>query len=379
MTAGWRFPTFLFVPRGAMNTLKLSSLARRTGKLAASAGIAAALCAFVAPPAFALKYAAVEHHLKVDPRIPEWKPGEVASVPEEAVNLVGADVMDEICLGWAKIYRKAYPRLSVTLDLRSSGSGAPGLISGMGDLAPVGREMLPAEEKAFVDKFGYEPFRVRVATGSVGSLGKTATSVIFVDKDNPIKGLSLPELDAIYSTTRKRGHADIEKWGDLGLTGEWKDRPVHKYGLKSPNGIEWFFKINVLEMGDYKHDIEFVHGRGFTHAFNVAAEDMAQHPGGITYALLANVTPNVKVVPLSERDGGPYLAPTLANVYSHKYPLSRYVYIYVNRKPGTALQPKLKEFLKMVLSRQGQDVVAKEGVYIPLTPEVVKQELAKLE
>jgi ABC-type phosphate transport system substrate-binding protein len=362
-----------------MKTSNCLPVARRAKVLALGACAAAFCAVVVAPPAFALKYAAVEHHLKVDPRIPEWKPGKVDSVPEEAVNLVGADVMDEICLGWAKIYRKAYPRLSVTLDLRASGSGAPGLISGDGDLAPVGREMLPAEERAFVDKFGYEPFRVRVATGSVGSLGKTATSVIFVDKDNPIKGLSLAELDAIYSTTRKRGHADVEKWGDLGLTGAWKDRPVHKYGLKAPNGIEWFFKINVLEMGDYKTDIEFVKGKGFTHAFNVAAEDMAQHPGGITYAMLANVTPNVKVVPLSEKDGGPYIAPTLANVYDHKYPLSRYVYIYVNRKPGTALQPKLEEFLKMVLSRQGQDVVAKEGVYIPLMPEVVKEELAKLE
>jgi phosphate transport system substrate-binding protein len=340
---------------------------------------AVALSTLVATPAFALKYAAVEHHLKVDPSIAAWKPGEVKSVPEEEINLVGADVMDEICLGWAKIYREAYPRLSVTLDLRASGAGAPGLISGKGDLAPVGREMLPAEEKAFVDKFGYEPFRIRVATGSVGSLGKTATSIVLVDKDNPIKGLSLAQLDAIYSTTRKRGDADIKTWGDLGLSGDWATRPIHKYGLKSPNGIEWFFKIEVMQMGDYKNDIEFVKGRGFTHAFNVAAEDMAQHPGGITYALLANVTPNVKVVPLSAKDGGPYLAPTLENVYAHKYPLSRYVYLYVNRKPGTALEPKVKEFLKMVLSRQGQDVVAKEGVYIPLLPEVVKEELAKLD
>jgi len=135
----------------------------------------------------------------------------------------------------------------------------------------------------------------------------------------------------------------------------------------------------VMDMGEYKDDIQFVKGKGFTHAFNVAAEDMAKNPGGITYALLANVTPNVKVVPLSDKDGGPYLAPTLENVYSHKYPLSRYVYIYVNRKPGTPLEPKVKEFLKMVLSKQGQDVVAKEGVYIPLQPAVVKEELAKLD
>jgi len=250
---------------------RASFLSHRIKRDVARALCAIAISTIIVSAAHALKYAAIEHHLKVDPAIPVWTPGAVDVKPEEELHLVGADVMDEICLGWAKVFREAYRHLSVTLDLRASGAGAPGLIGGSGDLAPIGREMLPAEEKAFTDKFGYEPFRVRVATGSVGSLGKTATSIIMVDKDNPIKGLSLSQLDAIYSTTRKRGHADIAAWGDLGLGGEWASRPIHKYGLKSPNGIEWFFKITVLEMGDYKTDIEFVSGKGFTHAFNVAA------------------------------------------------------------------------------------------------------------
>jgi phosphate transport system substrate-binding protein len=348
-------------------------------KLVAAGLCAAALLTMAPPAAMALKYAEVEHHLQVDPAIPSWKPGPVTSVPEEELSLVGADVMDEITLGWAKLYRKAYPRLSVTMEAKSSGSGAPGLISGRADLAPVGREMLPAEEQAFVAKFGYKPFAIKVATGSVGSLGKTATSIVLVDKDNPVPGLTMAQLDAIYSTTRKRGHADITKWGDLGLTGAWKDRPIHLYGLRSPNGIEQFFKAQVMEGGDYKSNIEFVKGKGFTHAFTVAAEDMASHPGGLTYALLANVTPNVRVVPLAQNAGEPFLAPTLQNVYQHKYPLSRYVYIFVNRPPGKPLEPKVKEFLKLVLSREGQDVVAKEGVYIPLTPETVQEELKKLD
>jgi phosphate transport system substrate-binding protein len=338
-----------------------------------------ALTAVTSSPAFALKYAAVEHHLKVDPSIPKWQPGEVQSQPEEELRLVGADVMDEITLGWIKLYRKAYPRLSLTMEAKASGSGGPALTEGIADLAPVGRELLPAEEKGFVDKFGYKPMAIRVATGSVGSLGKTATSVVLVDKDNPLKGLTLAQLDAIYSKTRYRGHADITKWGDLGLGGEWGDRPIHLYGLKPVNGIEYFLKLNVLEGGEYKDNVQFVKGKGFTHAFTVAAEDMATHPGGLTYALLANVTPNVKVVPLASNDGGPFVAPTLQNVYSHRYPLSRYVYIFVNKKPGQPLEPKIKEFLKLVLSREGQDVVAKEGVYIPLTPEVVREELAKVE
>ena len=339
----------------------------------------AGLTTLVATSAFALKYAAPEHRLKVDPSIPSWKPGEVVSEPEESLNLVGADVMDEITLGWVKLYRKAYPKLSVTMEARASGTGGPALVEGKAHLAPVGRELLPAEEKSFVDKFGYKPWAIRVATGSVGSLGKTATSVVLVDKNNPIKGLTMAQLDAIYSKTRLRGHADIQTWGDLGLTGEWAQRPIHLYGLKPVNGIEQFLKGVLLKGGEYKDGIQFVKGKGFSHAFTVAAEDMGQHPGGLTYALLANVTPNVKVLPLAEKDGEPFLAPTVENVYSHRYPLSRYVYIFVNRAPGKTLEPKIKEFLKAVLSREGQDIVAREGVYIPLTPQTVREELAKLD
>jgi phosphate transport system substrate-binding protein len=265
------------------------------------------------------------------------------------------------------------------MEARASGTGGPALTEARAHLAPVGRELLPPEEKAFVDKFGYKPFAIRVATGSVGSLGKTATSVVLVDKDNPLKGLTMAQLDAIYSKTRLRGHADIKTWSDLGLKGEWAARPIHLYGLKPINGIEQFLKQRLLLGGEYKDDIQFVKGKGFTHAFTVAAEEMGQKPGGLTYALLANVTPNVKVVPLADKEGDPFLDPNVENVYSHKYPLSRYVYIFVNRPPGKPLEPKVKEFLRLVLSREGQDVVAKEGVYIPLTPEVVREELTKLE
>lgn len=350
------------------------SLSRRAALGAAAAGGVVAM----ARPALALKYAAVEHHLTVDPKLPVWVPGPVHVEPEEELNIVGADVMDEITLGWVKLMRKAYPHLSVTMEARASGSGAPALVDGRAQLAPVGRELLPAEEKAFVDKFGYKPFAVKVATGSAGSLGKTAASIILVDKDNPVRGLSLAQLDAIYSTTCKRGHKPIRTWGDVGCGGVWAGRPIHLYGLKAPNGIESYFRERVMLGGDYRTDIQFTKGRGFTHAFNVAAEDMAQHPGGLTYAMLANLTPNTRVVPLSEKDGGPYVLPTVPNVYTHRYPLARYVYIFVNRPPGRPLQPKVREFLRLVLSRQGQDVVAKEGVYIPLQDHVVREELAKL-
>jgi ABC-type phosphate transport system, periplasmic component len=239
--------------------------------------------------------------------------------------------------------------------------------------------MFPAEEKSFVDKYGYKPTPIRVATGSVGSLGKTASSVILVDKDNPIDCLSLPQLDAIYSKTRKLGYKDVKTWGDVGAKGDWASRPIHLYGLKPVNGIEQYFKVVAMDGGEYKDNIQFVKGKGFTHAFTVAAEDMASHPGGLTYALMANVTPNVKVLKLATKEGGTCYEPNVDNVYSHKYPFSRYVYIYVNKAPGKPLPPKVKEFLKLVLSKEGQQVVADERVFIPLQPEVVQEELRKLE
>src|SRR5438309_9754285 len=197
------------------------SAPRRASMRTHLAVAAAAFVAAAALPTHALKYAAPEHSLQVDPSIPSWRPGPVASEPEEELNIVGADIMDEITLGWMQIYRKQYPRLSLTMDMRASGAGAPGLVSGKGDLAPVGREMFPAERKSFVDKFGYEPLEIKVATGSVGSLGKTATSVILVDKNNPIDCLSIEQLDAVYSKTRKHGYKEVNTWGDLGATGEW--------------------------------------------------------------------------------------------------------------------------------------------------------------
>lgn len=356
-----------------MNT----GLRSRGGSWRVAVGVLAAVVLTV--PAFALKYAPPEHHLQADPTLPAWTPGPLNVHPEEEFNLVGADIMDEITLGWVKLFRRAYPRLSVTMEARASGSGVPALTAGIADAAPVGREALPKEHDAFVKKFGYEPFAIRVATGSLGSLGKTATTVILVAKDNPIRGLTFKQLDQIYSRSHKRGGDPITTWGQLGLTGEWADRPIHLYGLRPPNGIEQFVKAQVLLGGDWRDGIQFVKGQGFTHAFTVASNDMHTQLGGLTYALLANVTPDVKVVPLAAKEGEPFVAPTIETVYTHQYPLSRYVYIFVNRPPGQPLAPKTKEFLQLVLSKQGQDVVAAEGVFMPLTPEVVQEELKKLE
>ena len=341
--------------------------------------LAGAGLVMISSSADALKYAAPGPRIPVDPAIAAWKPGALTIEPEEEFNVVGADIMDEITLGWIKLFRKQYPKLSVTMEARASGTGGPALTEGGAHAAPVGRELLPAEHDAFVKKFGYEPLAIRVATGSVGSLGKTAASIIMVHKTNPIAGLTLDQIDAIYSKDRKRGHADIQTWGDLGLKGEWAARPIKLYGLRPPNGIEQFIRRVVLLGGEWKDGIQQVRTEGFTHAFNVAARDMVTNTNGLTYALLSNVTPDVKVVPLAEKAGAPFVAITQQTIYKHTYPLSRYVYIFINRPPGKPIEPKVKEFLKLVLSRQGQRVVSEEGVFLPLTSKIVRGELAKLE
>lgn len=352
---------------------------RARGRTISRALFGAAALIFLSSQALALKYAAKEHEIDADPHIPTWVAGPLQIEPRQEFHIIGSDTMDEITLEWVKRFRKAYPTLSVTMEARASGSGATGLIEGRSHIATVAREMLPHEEKAFIEKFGYPPTRFRVATGSVGSLGKTAASVVLVDRENPIAGLTMAQLDAIYSTTRKRGHKAVSTWGDLGLGGEWRDRPIHLYGLKPPNGIESYFQQVVMLGGEYKGNIEFVKGEGYTHAFTVAAERMAGSPGGLTYAMLVNVTPNVRVVPLADKAGEPFIAPTVDSIYHHTYPLSRYIYIYVNRPPGTALQPEVREFLKLVLSYQGQSAMAREGVFLPLLPGVVHEELQKLD
>ena len=357
-----------------MKKSTVSRLALTCGVIACLVGVSA----LVAPSAEALKYAKREHNIKPDRKLPVWVPAALVTEPEEEFNIAGADTMDEMVLGWAKMMRKAYPKLSVTMEARASGSGGPALTSGTAHAAQVARELLPAEEEAFVAKFGYKPTAIRVATGSAGSLGKTAASIIMVDKDNPIKCLSLQQLDQIYSKTHLRGGSAITNWGQLGIGGDWTNKPIHLYGLKHPNGIEWYFKIRVMNMGEYRDGIQFVKGKGFTHAFNVAAEDMALNKGGLTYALLANLTPNTKAVALSEETGGKCVYPTVKSVYDHSYPLSRFVYVFVNKAPGKPLAAKTKEFLRAILSREGQQQVSNDGVFIPLQPDVVREELAKI-
>ena len=315
------------------------------------------------------------NHAKPIAGIPDYKP--VASLSGH-LQSIGADTMETLMKYWIEDFQKLYPDVKFDMEAKASGTAGPALSNGKADLGPVAREMLPAEEQEFEKKFGYKPFAVRVAGGSYRTPGKTHAIAFFVNEKNPIGKLSFAQIDAIFSTTRKRGYKEVTKWGDVGATGEWADKPIHLWGLIRPNGIAHFLEDRVLNGGEWKSGIEERTTVGSLAALDAVNQGVAKDPYAIGYAGFGNVMPGVKAVALSEGDKAQSYEGTFDEVLAQKYPLSRVIYIYVNKAPGKALDPKVTEFLRFVLSRAGQADVVKEGIFLPLPLAMDKEELAKL-
>jgi phosphate transport system substrate-binding protein len=321
------------------------------------------------------------NHAKAPAGLTAYKPVKGLS---GQLRSVGADTMEAITKNWLDGFAKLYPDVKFTMEAKASGTAGPALVDQTADLGPVAREMLPNEVEPFVKKYGYKPFAIKVAGGSYRTPGKTHAIAFLVNAKNPIEKLTYAQLDAMFSVTRKRGHVDIKTWGDVGLKGDWADKPIHLWGLIRPNGIANFVQERVLsvndkELGDYKSPITERTTVGSLPALDAIAQGVAGDPYAIGYSGFSNVTPEIKAVALSIGDSGPFYKGTFEEVAAQKYPLSRVIYIYVNRAPGKPLDPKLKEFLKYVLSKEGQEVVEQEGVFLPLPLDFVKQELKKLE
>lgn len=314
-------------------------------------------------------------HAKTSPDLPVYKKADPIS---GTIRSVGADTMEDLMKLWMDDFKKIYPNVSFEMQAKASGTAAPALTDGSADIGPVAREILPNEAAPFQQKYGYEPFAVRVAGGSYRTPGKTHAIVIVVNSKNPIDKLPLAQLDAIYSTTRKRGYKEVKTWGDVGATGELADKPIHLWGLIPPNGIAHYLQERVLEDGEYKDGITERTTVGNLPALDAIAQGVAADPYAIGYTGLTSVIEGTKALPLANSSSGPYYKGTFEEVVQQKYPLSRVVYIYLNRAPGRPLDPKIQEFLKFILSEQGQQDVAKEGVFLPLPPALVKEELQKL-
>lgn len=279
------------------------------------------------------------------------------------LSSVGSDTLANLMTLWAEEFKRLYPNVNIQIQAAGSSTAPPALAEGTSNLGPMSRLMKDNEIGAFEKKYGYKPTAIPVAVDALA---------VFVHKDNPIKGLTIPQVDAIMSSTRKCGYAtDITTWGQAGLEGAWKDKPIQLYGRNSVSGTYGYFKDDALCKGDFKSNVNEQPGSASV------VQSVTTSANGIGYSGIGYQTSGVKAVALAEKDGKPFVEATPANALSGKYPLTRYLYVYVNKKPNEALAPLELEFVKMMLSQTGQKDVIKDG-YIPLPAAVVKKALATI-
>jgi phosphate transport system substrate-binding protein len=297
----------------------------------------------------------------VDPAL-----GDYQTVSGVSGNLssVGSDTLANLMTLWAEQYKKLYPNVNIQIQAAGSSTAPPALTEGTSNLGPMSREMKSEEVAGFEAKYKYKPTPIAVAIDALA---------VYVNKDNPLQGLYLPQVDAIFSATRKCGFAsDITNWGQLGLDGALSNSPIQIYGRNSVSGTYGFFKEHALCKGDYKNTVNEQPGSASV------VQGVTKSANGIGYSGIGYRTSGVRAVPLSRKEGDDFVPATTENALSGKYPLSRFLYIYVNKDPNKSLPPLEKEFIKMVLSRVGQMVVVKDG-YIPLPAKAAAKELKKIE
>lgn len=298
--------------------------------------------------------------VEVDPKLGDYKP--VSGVSGN-IKSIGSDTLNNLMTLWSEGFRAAYPSVKVEIEGKGSSTAPPALIEGTAQFGPMSREMKAQEVESFEKKFGYKPAKARVAVDSLA---------VFVHKDNPIKCLTMQQLDAIFSKTRKGGApADITKWGDLGLKGEWADKPISLYGRNSASGTYGYFKEEALFKGDYKDTVKEQPGS------SAVVQGVASDKYAIGYSGVGYKTADVRAVPVGVKEGACFEA-TAENAYSGNYPLARFLYIYMNKNPNQPLDPARKEFIRYVFSKAGQQVVVKDGYY-PISKEMADQELKELD
>jgi phosphate transport system substrate-binding protein len=261
---------------------------------------------------------------------------------------------------WSEGFKSSYPNVKLEIEGKGSSTAPPALIAGTAQFGPMSRPMKKQEIDEFEKKYGYKPLAIRSAVDALA---------VFVHKDNPIKCLSLPQLDAIFSKTRKGGEAkEAATWGDIGLTGEWASKPISLYGRNSASGTYGYFKEVALFNGDYKDSVKEQPGSS-TVVQGIASDKFAMGYSGIGYK-----TADVNVVPLATKTGGKCFEGNDENAYSGDYPLARFLYIYVNKNPNQALDPVRGEFIKYVYSKLGQQVVIKDG-FFPIPAAIAEDDL----
>ncbi|MDH5544541.1 MAG: phosphate ABC transporter substrate-binding protein PstS family protein [Gammaproteobacteria bacterium] len=277
------------------------------------------------------------------------------------ISSVGSDTLANLMTLWAEEFKRLYPNVNVQIQAAGSSTAPPALTEGTSNLGPMSRKMKDKEIESFEKRHGYKPTAIPVAIDALA---------VYVHKDNPIKGLSIKDVDAIFSSTLKCG-ADkpFQTWGDVGLTGSWGSRTLQLFGRNSVSGTYGYFKQKALCKGDFKNTVNEQPGSASV------VQSVSSSLNGIGYSGIGYRTSGVRALPLSKKPGKPFVDATADNAVNGTYPLSRFLYVYVNKHPNKPLPPLEREFLKMVLSKTGQQVVIKDG-YIPLPAKTVEKLLA---
>lgn len=274
------------------------------------------------------------------------------------IRSIGSSTVSGLVNAWADAFSKLHPGASVEVSGGGSSTATPALLNSACDIAPMSRPMNDAELAQFKQKFGYEPLRIVIAIDALA---------VFVHKDNPIEALSLTQLDAMFSATRKRGGSPVDTWGDLGLTGEWAERPVQLFGFGDLTGGYALFRDLVLDGGEYSAAMKAEPGS------SAIVSAAGAYRGAVGFASQYFATARTRMVPIIGDDGVPH-EPTEATCIEGSYPLARRLFIYVNKKPGEPLPPNTTEFLAYVLSRQGQATATELGMFA-LPPELARDQI----
>ena len=295
----------------------------------------------------------------IDSALPAYK---AVSGVSGNLNSIGSDTLNNLMTLWAEGFKKAYPNVNIQIEGKGSSTAPPALIEGTAQIGPMSRPMKAEEMDAFEKKHGYKPTEVKVCIDALA---------VFAHKDNPIKGITMKQIDAAFSKTRKKGGDDITEWGQLGIDA-WKGRPLSLFGRNSASGTYGFFQEHALAKGDFKPTVKEQPGS------SAVVQGVGADPYAIGYSGIGYKTSGVRALPVAGDDGKFHEA-DYDNSLSGDYPLARFLMVYVNKKPGQALDTLTLEFLKFVLSKEGQMIVEKDG-YFPMPAELaaeVVQSLAK--
>jgi len=286
--------------------------------------------------------------------IPEYEPARGIS---GNLSSVGSDTLANLMILWGEEFSRFYPNVNIQIQAAGSSTAPPALTQSTANIGPVSRELKDNEIEAFEIRYGYQPTAVPVAIDALA---------VFVHQDNPLEGLNLNQLDALFSSNRRCGSGEeITNWSQLGLEGAWGRRPVQLFGRNSVSGTYGYFKEEVLCGGDFKNAVNEQPGSASV------VQSVGASINAIGYSGIGYRTSNVRALPLAGEGSQSFVEATAENAIAGRYPLARFLYVYINKEPNRQLPPLEREFLDLILSRSGQAVVQRDG-YIPLPAAVVE-------